>query len=448
VTSQQAAGGIAAARPTVSRTRRLAQTVGTKVIVVILGTVASVVVSHVLQPAGRGTYYLVTTIAATAIVVGSLSLDRAQITLWTHERHRQAVTSNCLLLGPTIGVLAAGLAALVVSLAGPRLVPVTSRELFAIVLIAIPAGTTLVGVMNVLTLRSRVDAVNRGYLLGACSQCLPLVLLGLTGRLTVAWVVIAWTAATGLPLIALLPALHGSKFTPSLPLAARTISIGLRYHAGTVATFLLLRADIFVLNALEPTTTAVGLYSLAVTLAELTKVLTDSIIPVMMPELVESKDGHASSVTAATVRVSILVSCGSVGLMGAAAPVLIPLLYGASFRGSSPALEALAPGLLSLGAVQPITTYLLRLNRPVPMSMLFFAGLAINLGANFALIPRAGIVGASLASSIAYTALAVAQTVWFLRVTRVRGRDLIPRRSDLRLLKARIPQLTPARWSR
>ena len=54
--------------------------------------------------------------------------------------------------------------------------------------------------------------------------------------------------------------------------------------------------------------------------------------------------------------------------MGAAAPLLIPVMYGASFRGSSSALEALTPRLLAVAAVQVITTYLLRLNRPVPMS--------------------------------------------------------------------------------
>jgi len=433
-----------AAAPAVSKTRRLAQTVATKVTTVFLGATASVVISHSLHPQGRGAYYVVTTIAATAIILGGLSIDRAQITLWTHTANRPGVTANSVLLGLGIGVLAAAAAAAIVLGLGPDVVPVQSYGLLAIALPAVPAGTTIIYVLNVLTLRSRMDAVNRSYLLGALTQCVPLIALGVSGQLTVRWVIIIWSIAMGMPLVALLPALRGSSPVVSLPLARRTMSLGLRYHAGTAAYYLLLRADIFILNALEPTTAAVGLYSLAVTLAELTKLLTDSVIPIMMPAQVEAGEGRAVTVTVATVRMSVLVSLASVAAMCLAAPALIPLVYGPTFRGTTSALLALAPGLLALGAANPLSTYLLRLSRPLSMSAMFFSAMAVNIGLNLALIPRLGIVGASLASSIAYTVLAAVQTVWFVKVTRIRVRELAPGPGEIRLLRTRLPQLAPA----
>jgi O-antigen/teichoic acid export membrane protein len=439
-------GNAGAPVPAVNKTRRLAQTIGTQVTLVMLGATASIVISHALGPQGRGAYYVVTTIATTAIVLGGLSLDQAQITMWTHAPHRRPVTGNSVLLGLAIGIAAAAAAgALVVGL-GPGIVPITSDRLLAVALLAVPAGTTGIYVGNILTLRARMNVLNGGYLLGAVTQCVPLFILGICGQLSVAWVVIVWSIATGIPLAMLLPALRGSGGTPDLPVARRTVGLGLRYHAGTAAYFLLLRADVFILNALEPTTTAVGLYSLAVTLAELTKLLTESVVKVMMPSQVEAGAGRAAAITAATVRMSTLLSCGSVAAMCLTAPFLIPLLYGAQFRGAGVALLALAPGLLALGAARPISTYLLRLSRPVPMSMMFLAAMVVNVGLNLALIPRFGIVGASAASSVAYTLLAVVQVVWFVQVTRTRARDLLVGRGEVRLLRARLPQLVPARW--
>ena len=237
----------------------------TQVTLVVLGATASIVISHALGPQGRGAYYVVTTIASTAIVLGGLSLDQAQITLWTHTANRRPVTGNSVLLGLVIGIAAAAAAAALVVGLGQGIVPIPSYGMLAIVLPAVPAGTTVIYVINVLTLRSRMDVVNRGYLVGAIAQCLPLFILGISGKLSVAWVVIIWSIATGVPLAMLLPALRGSGAVPDLPLARHTIGLGLRYHAGTAAYYLLLRADLFILNALEPTTAAVGLYSLAVT---------------------------------------------------------------------------------------------------------------------------------------------------------------------------------------
>jgi O-antigen/teichoic acid export membrane protein len=141
-----------------------------------------------------------------------------------------------------------------------------------------------------------------------------------------------------------------------------------------------------------------------------------------------------------------LFSGVAIALMCLTAPVLIPLIYGSAFRGAGPALIALAPGLLALGATNPVRTYLFRLSRPGPMSLMFIAVMAVNVSLNFALIPRFGIIGASLASSVAYTLLASTQTGWFVKATGIRPSDLIPGPAEIRLLRERLPTLATAYW--
>jgi O-antigen/teichoic acid export membrane protein len=78
---------------------------------------------------------------------------------------------------------------------------------------------------------------------------------------------------------------------------------------------------------------------------------------------------------------------------------------------------------------------LLKRGRPGLASAFGGAALALNVILNLFLLPAVGVVGASIASSIAYVFLAGA----YVAVTRspgaARAADLIPRRGDLAIMK-------------
>ncbi len=56
----------------------------------------------------------------------------------------------------------------------------------------------------------------------------------------------------------------------------RSLSLGARYHAGAVALYLTQRLDVILLGVLA-STHAVGLYTVAVTFAELARIPTDAL---------------------------------------------------------------------------------------------------------------------------------------------------------------------------
>src|SRR6185437_7766174 len=95
------------------------------------------------------------------------------------------------------------------------------------------------------------------------------------GWLSVAAVVWIWTMCAALPLVMLLPVTRVRLADRDLTLARQQVAHGLRYHLGFAAMFLLLRLDVLILNGLG-SATQVGLYSVAVTVAELSKIVTDS----------------------------------------------------------------------------------------------------------------------------------------------------------------------------
>jgi O-antigen/teichoic acid export membrane protein len=317
----------------------------------------------------------------------------------------------------------------------------------AMALAAIPAAMAVLYLNNILVLRSEIQVVNRGSLLGGGLQCGALLTLGAVTRLSPTLVIALWAVSVTVPLAVLLPAVRPRPRQWDRSLARQALDRGLRYHLGLASLFLLFRVDILLLDGLT-TTAAVGLYSLAVSLAELTRLVTDAIAQIALPRQLAADREGAAAATLGVTRLTVVVALGSVILMCVAAPPLIPIVYGPAFRGSVPALLALSPGLLALGATRTIGAFLLRLDRPMLASAMSVAALFVNVALNLVLVPAYGIVGSAIASSVAYAALAGWQTTWFLRATGASPRDLLPGPAELAYLRRRLARPSAGRGVR
>jgi O-antigen/teichoic acid export membrane protein len=417
--------------------RQVAHTVVVRAVLMVMGAVSGVVIARELQPDGRGAYYVIATIAAITISVGHLSIEQSHVWLWSRAADPRAVAANSLVLGLVVGALAAVAAAVIVGMLGPRLMPVAGYGWLAMVLAAIPGAMAVLYLNNVLVMRSQVQVVNRGALLGGTLQCGLLLLLAATAHLSPGMVILLWTVSVVTPLAVLVPAVRPRLRHWDPPLARQAVGRGLRYHLGLASLFLLFRSDILILDGMT-SRAAVGLYSLAVSLAELTRLVTDAIAQIALPGQLDTDQDGAAAATMRVTRLTALVALLSVGLLCATAPLLVPFVYGPAFRGSVAPLLGLAPGLLALGATRPIGAFLLRLDRPMLASAMSVAALVVNVALNLVLVPGHGILGSAVASSIAYVGLAALQTAWFLRATGASVRDLLPGPAELEFARARL----------
>jgi O-antigen/teichoic acid export membrane protein len=175
----------------------------------------------------------------------------------------------------------------------------------------------------------------------------------------------------------------------------------------------------------------VGLYSLAVALAELTFLLTDSISQVVLPRQIDEELGNAALFTARVVRTNALVGAMFIGAILIGSPVIVPGLYGQSFSGAIAPLVALSPGVLALGAIRPIIGFLVKLDKPLILSSITVGAMILNVVLNLVLIPPLGIVGAGLASAVSYMLLAAFHIAWLIRAGGITGDQLRPRWEDV-----------------
>ncbi|TQL88223.1 O-antigen/teichoic acid export membrane protein [Actinoallomurus bryophytorum] len=397
-----------------------------------LGALSTVFVTRELGPERRGAYTVLVTIATVALILAHLSVESAHTSLWSRAAGRRAIAANALLLGLGMGGVCAVGTALVTAL-DPSILPVPGYGLLLVALLSIPCNLSGTLLNNVLVLSGRIGVVNWGGLLAVGVYCGTLVLLTVAGMLTLGWVIVMWTLSAAVPAVVAMSAVRPRFRDRDRALARRAIGMGLRYHPGHISLYLLLRVDVLILNALT-SRTAVGLYSVAVMLMDLTRTAADSVAQVTLHQQMGDDHDSATALTVRTTRLATLLAAGSVGLMCAAAPFLIPLVYGSAFAGSLSPLLALAPGLVALGATRTLGSFLLRLHRPLVTSCLAFGVLVANVALNLLLIPMWGIVGCALASSAGYCALAALQTAWFVHVTGVPYRRLVPGPAELRYL--------------
>lgn len=400
-----------------------------------------------LDPAGRGTYGVIVAVAWIAAALGHLSIEQAAVLRWQRGDDHAAVASTSFVLGLAGGSIAALTTWLVVTQFAADSFSASDRRLIAVVVPAVPLIILGGYLASLQVLDNRIGRVNAVRWAAATAQLLVLAVLWLTHRLTVSTAIVVWVVTLGaLPVLLLTPGLSIRPGKVSKRVAASLFRLGLKYHLGMAALFLLRRVDTLMLNA-QVSRREVGLYVVAVLLGELVFVPGDSIAQVVLPRQVLGSLEEAADYTARIARVNTIVALGAAAALAVASPLLIRFAFGAAYDGSIYPLLALLPGVVAIGFTRPITAILVRLDRPFTVSFICIGSLVVNVALNLVLIPTLGIIGASIASSVAYAVQAYAYISWLLRSTPLRLSDLRPTRGDLMLLSAplkRSPLTTPA----
>lgn len=430
-----------------STARRVAATIVVRLCVVALLGLSSVLTARGLNPSGRGTYGLVVAVAWIAAALGHLSIEQANVLRWQRGDDPRAIASTSFVLGLAGGGVAALVGWFAIDLFAHDSFSASDRRLIALVLPGVPLyilGGYLVG-LHVLS--DRLPRVNVARLVTAASQLVALAVLWRTDHLNVTTAVAVWVATlAALPVVLLAPGLSIRLRHVSRRLMSSLLRTGLKYHVGMAALFLLRRVDIVLLNAYV-NRREVGLYAVAVVLAELLFVPSESIAQAVLPRQVRSSLEEAAVYSARVVRVNTIVALTAAAGLAALSPFLVRVAYGAEYAGSVVPLLALLPGVVAVGFTRPITAILVRLDRPFVVSLICVGALVFNVALNLALIPALGVTGAAIASSLAYGLQAIAYTAWVLRSTPLELADLRPRRADFALFAAllrRSPVETPA----
>lgn len=215
-------------------------------------------------------------------------------------------------------------------------------------------------------------------------------------------------------------------------LARRMLGYGMQTHIGNIAQRMNLQVSTVILSSLT-NATSVGLFSVATNSAQVLWYIPDSVGRLLFPRVASSSRADARQVTQAVCRhVLLLTVLASLSLF-AVGPLLVRILYGREFQPSVVPLFWLLPGIVALSISKVLTKYLSGVGKPFMNSVASIASFAVNAPLLWILVQWKGIVGAAMASSIAYMVHAVTVLIFFHRESGGRyARTLVPDRADLK----------------
>ena len=146
---------------------------------------------------------------------------------------------------------------------------------------------------------------------------------------------------------------------------------------------------------------ALGIYAVASRFAELLRLPSLAINYVLYPEFARLGEPDAALQARAAIRRVWWVPGVLAIPVAAAAPVMLPLLYGREFHAAVAPTWILLAGMAGGGVYGVISAFMSGSGRPGRNSLAQAAGLVLTVVLDVTLIPHLGIVGASIASTFA-----------------------------------------------
>jgi O-antigen/teichoic acid export membrane protein len=398
--------------------RTIARTAGFNVASSVAAGLGGIILARALGPVVRGEYAAITAWFGFTLVMGEIGQPAA---LCFHvardpQRAREYVaTSRAMMLTSGALVLAAGM----------LLAPLLSREQASVTVgyrIAFGASiVALVGSSYTFSLQARdlhrwnvvrvsqpvlsLTAIFVLWQLRFLTLQAALVVLAATMLLQLAWAYVC-CRRTGL-----VPGRARSELVR--PLAA----YGIAQIAAVTPAALNGQLDQLVLSQTVPSAD-LGRYAIAVSLTLLPVPFVSAIGYVAFPRLASLRIA-----TGATDRLQRIAVIGSATLaagllvpLALVADWLVPLVFGAGYKGAVPLLWILTPGGICLACGQVAGDLLRGRNRPMVVARAQGLAAVFTIALLLVLLPLVGVYGAAIASSVAYgVALAVMlRSLWRL----------------------------------
>jgi O-antigen/teichoic acid export membrane protein len=416
--------------------RNIATTLTARIIVLGMSLVSSMVLARSLGPEGRGLLALVVLLPELIRAFALLGFEQANaVYAGLEPGGRRALVWHSALIALVVGGLMALGGIGYVALGAPGFHGLVRGPLwlYVIPLALIPGrllGEYWQAILRGMNLIFPLNLIE----VGGRALSLALILLFVVGfRAGVAgavWADAAMFICISLVQVALLAssgALGWPKF--DWPLWMRTARFALPAYGASVMSYLNYRIDQFMIAFLLPPA-QLAFYVIAVDIAEKLWIIPGAVANALLPHLTNSRK-RDPALAAVVARHAMLWTGAGCLLVFVGAGVAVELLYGPAFAATTTPLRWLLPGIFTLTVGKVLVAELLAREKILYTLWLSLAAASLNILANFVLIPRMGVAGAGLASTLTYTLVALVVAWCYVRETGVSWGTLLPRRSDV-----------------
>lgn len=390
---------------------------GTNALMLSSGVVTSLLGAWALGPAGRGDLVVVFMWPAVFSMVAQIGLPQAY-RFWIAKRPEcvSALFSNAVIFTLIMGLVTLGLAELLI----PYLIGARSAEvirlsrLYALVIPVLMFTDLARGMLEGARRFTWVGAL-RLILFGV--QLVTYVVLWTIGRLTVASALYTMMACLTASMIVSIVGVWrelAPKWQPNMSELGTTLRYGVRDYPGILTEFVNWRLDLMMLVGVA-SSPALGLYVVALKLADITTILAGSVGDALLPEVAASKKAdEATQIVTKSLRLTVFAHLLILIPLWIAAPYILHFAYGEGFVPVTGVLRLLMFGSVIWSAGAVVVSGLNGFGHPGLSATARIAAAIVIVVALLMLLPSRGIQGAAIASIAGYSVMFLVALFWLL----------------------------------
>ncbi len=386
----------------------------TLVVMFPLSIGVNILVARILGPANKGLYAFMVLLGESMLPILFMGFGVGVVYLLGSERFkgRDVVFSSLL-----IGFLNGAVVALLLAFLWQRhWLGKTAAEVPAEFMLPVLATLPLTGmfsmakqilkgrsqfkILNILTLSNAV------FNIGLLSAFVLLTGMALRGAVAA---IVVQKILTALVVVYLLVRYTRPRLRFNRDFVRESYAYGIKAWLGNMATRSNERMDQLILSFFADAK-LLGYYSVAFSIVRLMGFFPQAISPVLFNMVAKAKDAKRSAILLAQVHRSLLLLVGGMALaLALTGKWLIPFLYGPAFEASYLPMLILLPGMFVYMASRRVINKFLSANgRPGLSSKVEGIGALTGIAAYLLLIPPLGVIGAAIASTLAYVVSTVA----------------------------------------
>lgn len=404
----------------------------------LLSLLSAAVIARLLGPTGRGIVDVAANFLSFATLILGWGLASANVYILGRNRENISgvLASNVLLIVPT-ALLLIPFYFLNQAYHFQFLRGVSNLQLI-IVLLTIPVFTFKAALVNIFLGLQDILEFNRLNVLDRVLNLVLLTVLLLAFTTPTAALVATLAGVLVLTTWELYLLINRRAVKPKLDwkVLRSLLAYGVHAQVGNTIQKLNYRLDVFIVNYFLPLS-QVGIYGIAVVLAETLWGVSSSIATVIFPlAAAAGGDKEMHAFTSQVTRISLtLIACFSLGLALLSKP-LITLMFGAGFAPAVSALLWLLPGITIFSVSNILANYLAGVGLAARNTLSAIISSVVTIALDLVLIPRIGINGASIATSLSYITFTLTTLFFYLRFTHSQWQDvLILKKEDYALLR-------------
>ena len=418
--------------------RRVAGVLATRVTLFAIAFATSIVLSKVLGPSGKGAYVAVVSMPGMLAALGMFGLPSAINYFAGKGASLRSLVRAVAIFTVVLSTIMIGVVWFALPVLESSILRAAPDNLLRVVLLTVPAGMLASFGGGILYGRHAVKVWNMiqlwlaAVLLGLVVVLVFVMRFGINGAVAGSVIYNLSTAVAVMWAVRRLMRTSPGGEAASL---SEIASYGGRMAPSLFASYFNYRADTYIIQAeMANYRYALGQYSMAVTMDELIFYVPDSVATILLPRVAAATPEEANNWVGRVGRLTMLLSIGLALCLIPTAFVGIHLIL-PRFGDSLPAFYVLLPGAVSMSLAKVMGSFVAGRGRPGQMAFGTVLVLVANVALNIVLIPRFGIVGASLSSLISYTAQAAFYVVLASRLSGKPALSLfVPGRDEIGVL--------------